>query len=134
MLNLPAQTRIFAATQPVDFRKAHDGLVRIVRDCFREDPFDGSVFVFFNKRCDRVKLLLWDENGFWLNYKRLECGTFKSLRNNRGEKTKISRAELSMLLEGIDLEKGKRRKHFADGIRIHGRDQEAKEQRTAARH
>ena len=69
MLNFPAQVRIFAATAPVDFRKAHDGLVAIVRDCFREDPFEGSLFVFFNKKYDRVKLLLWDENGFWLNYK-----------------------------------------------------------------
>ena len=66
MLNLPAQVRIFAATAPVDFRKAHDGLVAIVRDCFRDDPFDGSIFVFFNKRYDRIKLLLWDENGFWV--------------------------------------------------------------------
>ncbi len=48
MLSLPAQVRIFAATAPVDFRKAHDGLVAIVRDSFGEDPFDGSLFVFFN--------------------------------------------------------------------------------------
>jgi len=48
VLSLPAQVRIFAATAPVDFRKAHDGLVAIVRDSFGEDPFDGSLFVFFN--------------------------------------------------------------------------------------
>jgi transposase len=134
MLNLPAQIRIFAATAPVDFRKAHDGLVAIVRDCFREDPFDGSLFVFFNKKCDRIKLLLWDENGFWLHYKRLERGTFKSLKKSSGERVRISRAELSMLLEGIDLEKGKRRKHFADGLRIHERGERARDERAAARH
>ena len=130
MLSLPAQVRIFAATDPVDFRKAHDGLVAIVRDCFRDDPFDGSLFVFFNKRRDRIKLLLWDRNGFWLHYKRLERGTFRSLRAQRGGKVKMDRADLSMLLEGIDLEKGKRRKHFTDGIRIHGRGGE-REGRTS---
>lgn len=121
MLSLPAQVRIFAATSPVDFRKAHDGLIAIVRDTFGEDPFDGSLFVFFNKRRDRVKLLLFDHNGFWLFYKRLERGTFKSLHGCRAEKQKIDRWELSMLLEGIDLERGKRRKHFAEGVGIHGR-------------
>ena len=124
MLSLPAQVRIFAATAPVDFRKAHDGLVAIVRDSFGEDPFDGSLLVFFNKRRDRIKLLLWDRNGFWLHYKRLERGTFKSLGSCRTEKRSIDRAELSMLLEGVDLEKGKRRKHFAEGVHIHGRRDE----------
>lgn len=125
MLSLPAQVRIFAATSPVDFRKAHDGLVAIVRDGFGHDPFDGSLFVFFNKRRDRVKLLLWDRNGFWLHYKRLERGTFKALRDSASGKQSLDRATLSMLLEGIDLEKGKRRAHFADGVRIHGRGDES---------
>jgi transposase len=117
--SLPAQVRIVAATRPVDFRKAHDGLIAIVRDTFGEDPFDGSLFVFFNKRRDRTKLLLFDHNGFWLFYKRLERGTFKSLRGCSAGTQTIDRAELSMLLEGIDLEKGKRRQYFADGIRRH---------------
>jgi transposase len=121
VLSLPAQVRIFAATDPVDFRKAHDGLVAIVRDHFRDDPFDGSLFVFFNKRRDRIKLLLWDRNGFWLFYKRLERGTFKSLARARGKRAEIERAELLMLLEGIDIEKGKRRRHFAEGVSIDGR-------------
>ena len=121
MLSLPAQVRIFAATRPVDFRKAHDGLIAIVRDTFGKDPFDGSLFVFFNKRRDRTKLLLFDHNGFWLFYKRLERGTFKSLRSCNTETQTIDRAELSMLLEGIDLERGKRRPHFADGICVHER-------------
>lgn len=134
MLSLPAQVRIFAATQPVDFRKAHDGLVAIVRDGLGADPFDGSLFVFFNKRRDRVKLLLWDENGFWLHYKRLERGTFKSLHGSSAETLTIQRAELSMLLEGIDLEGGKRRKHFAEGVRIDGRGERQRREGVAARH
>ena len=58
MLSLPAQLRIFLAVAGVDFRKAHDGLLAIVRDHFGEDPFDGSLFVFFNRRRDRIKLLI----------------------------------------------------------------------------
>lgn len=121
MLSLPAQVRIFAATEAVDFRKAHDGLVAIVRDHFRDDPFDGSLFVFFNRRRDRIKLLLWDRNGFWLFYKRLERGSFRSLARSGRKRFEIDRAELSMLLEGIDLEKGKRRRHFAEGVSVDGR-------------
>jgi transposase len=121
MLSLPAQVRIFAATAPVDFRKAHDGLVAIVREGFGHDPFDGSIFVFFNRRRDRIKLLLWDRNGFWLWYKRLERGTFRVLHASSGERVEIHRAELAMILEGIDLEAGKIRRHFADGVRIQAR-------------
>lgn len=121
MLSLPASVRIFLASEPVDFRKAHDGLVAIVRDHFRDDPFDGSVFVFLNKRRDRVKLLLWDRNGFWLLYKRLERGTFMKLPGGDPNRAELSRAELSMLLEGIDLERGKIRRHFAEGVRIQAR-------------
>ena len=121
MLSLPGSIRIFLATAPVDFRKAHDGLVAIVRDQLHDDPFDGSVFLFLNKRRDRVKLLLWDRNGFWLLYKRLERGTFRPIEQRGERRVEVSRAELSMLLEGIDLEAGKIRRHFADGVHIQAR-------------
>jgi transposase len=121
VLSLPGSIRILVATDPVDFRKAHDGLVSVVRDHIGGDPFDGSVFVFTNKRRDRIKLLLWDRNGFWLLYKRLERGTFRSFARHGNRRVEVSRAELSMLLEGIDLEAGKIRRHFADGIHVEGR-------------
>lgn len=121
MLSLPASIRIFLASEAVDFRKAHDGLVAIVRDHFLADPFDGSLFLFLNKRRDRVKLLLWDRNGFWLLYKRLERGTFRAMTRGGARRVEISRAELSMLLEGIDLKAGKIRRHFADGVHIRAR-------------
>lgn len=121
MLSLPGSIRIFLASEPVDFRKAHDGLVAVVRDHIGGDPFDGSVFVFTNRRRDRIKLLLWDRNGFWLLYKRLERGTFRTIGRRGKRRVELSRAELSMLLEGIDLERGKIRRHFAEGIRIQGR-------------
>lgn len=124
MLSLSGQHAIYACTTPVDFRKQHDGLVAIVREHLGADPFEGSVFVFFNRRRDRVKLLLWDRNGFWLLYKRLEKGTYERLRASDSPSLSLSRAELSMLLDGFALGKGKKRRHFADVYRIDGRASE----------
>lgn len=121
MLSLSGRQSIYACTLPVDFRKQHDGLVALVREHIETDPFDGSVFVFFNKRRDRIKLLVWDGNGFWLLYKRLESGTYERLRATRSKRLALSRAELSMLLDGIALGKGKKRRHFSDVYRIDGR-------------
>ena len=121
MLSLPAQVAIFACTSPVDFRKQHDGLVAIVRNELASDPLDGSVFAFFNRRRDRIKLLVWDRNGFWLFYKRLERGTFQGLRSSDTQRLLLTRAELSMLLDGIELSKGKKRSHFTDVVSIDGR-------------
>jgi transposase len=121
MLSLSPRMRVFAAAQPIDFRKGFDGLVQIVRDRFELDPFGGDYFVFFNRRRDRVKLLVWDKNGFWLFYKRLERGTFERV-DGRGPRVEIDRARLAMLLEGIDLKQGKIRQHFAEDIRVRARD------------
>ncbi len=135
MLSLPGQLAIFACTTPVDFRKQHDGLLALVRQQLERDPFDGSIFVFFNRRRDRIKLLLWDRNGFWLLYKRLERGTYERLRASDSNRLSLTRAELSMLLDGIALEKSKKRRHFADVHRIDGRAREPHEpaNRRAAR-
>lgn len=127
MLSLPAQVAIYACTTAVDFRKQHDGLVAIVRDQLGADPLDGSLFVFFNRRRDRIKLLLWDRNGFWLFYKRLERGSFEGVRSIDAKRLTLSRAELSMLLDGIELGKSKKRTHFANVVRIDGRASERDE-------
>jgi transposase len=118
-------------TEPVDFRKAHDGLVAIIRDHLGEDVFAGGVFVFLNKRSDRIKLIEWDRNGLWLHYKRLEKGTFRWALCGTQGKVSMTRAELSMLLEGIDLKAGRMRPHFEAGLRIKGRA-EGKETRALA--
>lgn len=117
MLSIPASVRVFLHREPVDFRKAHDGLVAIVRQALKENPLDGSLYVFLNRKRDRVKLIQWDGNGLWLHYKRLEQGTFRHLDDG----PLISRAELSMLLEGIEWKKGKISRRFADSLRIAGR-------------
>ena len=133
MLSVGGRAKIFLCREPVDFRKAHDGLVAIVRDDLGEDVFTGDLFVFLNKRRDRVKLLVWDRNGLWLHYKRLERGTFRWVAVGDTSTVRMSRAELSMLLEGIDLKAGKMRAHFADGMGIDGRREGQEEGGSAAR-
>lgn len=117
MLSLPASIRIFVARDAVDFRKAHDGLLAVIRDAFGDDPFDGSLFVFLNRSRNRVKLLQWDRDGFWLHYKRLEQGTFKLDVKTDETRCEISRAQLSMLIEGIDLQKRKIRQPLSLPVR-----------------
>jgi transposase len=94
-------------------RKSFDGLCGLVTDRLGLDPLSGSIFLFANRRRDRVKLLVWDGDGFALWYKRLEAGTFQ-LPAPVGEHkaVTISHGELSMLLDGIDLSNIKRRKRY----------------------
>jgi transposase len=120
MLSLPSSVRVFAARERVDFRKGCDGLVAIVRDGFGDDPQSGNLYLFFNARGDRIKILVWDRNGFWLHYKRLERGTFERIEG-AGAKLEIDRARLAMLLDGIDTKNWRLRKHFVREIRIRSR-------------
>jgi transposase len=124
MLSFSTRVRIFAAVEATDFRKGFDGLVQIVRDVFEGDPFSGDMFVFFNRRRDRVKVLVWDRNGFWMHYKRLERGTFERIAG-RGARIEIERAQMSMLLEGIDTKNSRFRRHFTRDVRIPARVDEA---------
>lgn len=130
MLNIGSRERIFAATAAVDFRKGFDGLVAIVRTGFGEDPFTGDLFCFFNKRRDRVKMLVWDKNGFWLFYKRLERGTFERIEGSSA-RVEIDRARMSMLLEGIDTKSSRFRRYFTRDVRIDARDDDRGRARVA---
>ena len=131
MLTLSGRVRIFAAVGPVDFRRGIDGLLAIVRDSFGDNAFASDLFVFFNRRRDRVKVLQWDRNGFWLHMKRLEHGVFERVDATSGKRVEIDRAHLAMLLEGIDTKSSKFRKHFAREIRIGERDGHEARQRAA---
>lgn len=121
MLSLPASVRIFAACARVDFRKGFDGLVQIVRDHFGDDPLSGHLYLFFNARRNRLKILVWDRNGFWLFYKRLERGTFEELHGN-GARIEIDRARLAMLLDGIDTKNPHLRRNFVREVSIRARE------------
>ena len=122
MLNLGGQHRVFLCVKRVDFRKAHDGLCALVRDEFGDDPFSGDVFVFHNGARDRVKLLLWDRNGFWLLYKRLEKGTFPFDVGGEGKRVEIERARLAMILEGIEWRSARKSLRYASAVDIQSRD------------
>lgn len=108
MLMLPPSVRVFLAAEPADMRCAFDGLTARVQSLLKEDPFSGHLFVFRNKRGDRVKILFWDRSGFCLWYKRLEKGTFR-FPEATGSSVEVEAAELALLLEGIDLRGARRR-------------------------
>ena len=114
MITFASATGIFLSSRPVDFRKQFDGLCGEVLDFMGKNPQDGSLFVFYNKRRDRMKLLWWQADGFWLFYKRLEAGTFQVPQNN--DKTKsidLTADELHLIISGIDLASVKRRKRYS---------------------
>jgi transposase len=96
-------------------RRSLDGLAALTREILREDPLSGHLFVFFNRRRDRTKILFWDRSGLALYYKRLEKGVFhlSALEHPKRKRAEIEAAELSLILEGIDLSGAKRRARFA---------------------
>jgi transposase len=107
--------KIFVHTEVTDMRKGFTGLSGIVREAFKADPTDGSLFIFINRRRDRMKMLQFSEGGFWLYYRLLEAGTFETLQAVDGNtKRQIDATELSMLLAGVSLAKAnKRRKRYS---------------------
>lgn len=107
MLTLPPSVRLFLCTQPTDMRRGFDGLAQAVQTLLRQDPFSGHLFVFRNRRGDRLKVLYWDRDGFCLWYKRLEKGTFQ-LPVNLEDGAEMRATDLAMLLDGIDPTKVKR--------------------------
>jgi transposase len=114
VLSLPPSVRLFVATQPVDGRKGADSLMVIVRDVFAQDPLSGHLFIFFSKRCDRIRVVYWDRNGFAMWTKRLERGRFRPSFSVDGRLTAaaIEAAELALIVEGIDLAGASRRSRW----------------------
>lgn len=117
MLSLPPSVRVFVATQPVDGRKGADSLMAIVRDVLGHDPLSGHLFVFFSRRCERVRVVYWDRTGFAMWSKRLEQGRFRPSFSADGRllATATEWAELALVLEGIDLAGATRRPRWEPG-------------------
>jgi len=111
MLSLPPSVRVFVATQPIDGRKGADSLMAIVRDLLGHDPLSGHLYVFFSRRCDRVRVVYWDRNGIAMWSKRLERGRFRPAFAADGavSANAVEFAELALVLEGIDLAGARRR-------------------------
>lgn len=102
MLNKRQVNQVFLACGSTDLRKSIDGLSIVVQEGFQLDPFSSALFVFCNRRQDKLKILHWDHNGFWLYYRRLERGRFQW--PDKGVTMKVSQRELYWLLDGLSLE------------------------------
>jgi transposase len=113
VLSLPLPVRIFLCTKNADMRKSFDGLAHMVREFLGQDPLSGHLFVFRSKRGDKLKLLYWDTDGMALFYKRLEKGTYRFPPvADDGHGLEIRAADLTMILDGVDLDSVKRQKRY----------------------
>lgn len=117
---LTGAVRIFVCTKPADMRKGFDGLSGMVQEFLGQDPLSGHLFLFFNKRRDRAKILFWDRDGLLIVYKRLEAGTFQNLdpasrteQRSGSAGLELSATDLTLILSGIDLTTARRRKRYS---------------------
>jgi transposase len=110
--------RIWMASEATDMRCGFDRLAERVRAVIGENPQSGHLFVFRSRRGDRLKILVWERDGFVLWYKRLELGVFKLPRVDQGARSVELRAsELAMILDGIDVSKLKRVPRYNRAVR-----------------
>jgi transposase len=107
MLGLPASVRVLLCLEPTDMRRSFDGLCALVAGTLGEDPASGHLFIFRNRRGDRLKALWFDRDGLAIYYKRLEKGLFRLPAPASGvtsppRSLEISARELSMILSGLE--------------------------------
>ena len=114
MLTIPRQVKIFVALQPTDMRRGFPGLSGEVQATLEEDPLSGHLFLFRNRRRDRIKILFWDGDGYVIYYKLLSRGSFEFPESSdpKSPMAQIRASELSMLLDGIELKGRKRRPRY----------------------
>jgi transposase len=113
MIQLPASVRVYLCLSPCDMRRSFDGLHALVRDHLELDAFAGHLYVFANRRKDRVKILYWHRDGFAIWAKRLEEGSYVIPSGEPGSRgLEIAAEELGALLSGIDLSTATRRKRY----------------------
>jgi transposase len=111
MLSFSSLQRYFLYRGSTDMRKGFNGLSGLVRKHIHRELLSGDVFIFLNNRRDRIKLLVWDRNGFVVWYKVLERGTFE-LPTAQNETLEMSWTDIQLLLEGIEIKSVKRRKRY----------------------
>lgn len=118
MINLGNKC-VYLACGHTDMRKSINGLAAIVEGSFKLDPFGTAMFVFCNRNHDRIKILEWDGDGFWLYFKRLERWRFKWPSENEGEATmSFSSEEISLLLDSSKVIQKLLRKRVKTGTAI----------------
>jgi transposase len=118
MISLPSAVRALLCTRSVDMRKSFDGLSGLVQECFRQDLLDGHLFLFVNRRRDRLKVLYFDHDGLAIWYKRLEVGSFGPPDAGERDGIELQPAQLAMILSGIELKKARQRRRFRPAGRI----------------
>ncbi len=113
MFSLTSSFSYYLYREPTDMRKSFDGLSGLVQGQLHRNPTSGEVFIFINRLRNKVKLLRWEQGGFILYYKRLESGTFELPRFKiDAVSCQMTWTSLMLMVEGISIEKSKRRKRF----------------------
>ena len=115
MLYVSSQMRIFVARDPVDMRKSFNGLIGLTESVLAQDPLSGHLFVFVNRRRDRIKLLYWGGTGFCIWYQQLEEGGYQlpdAATTDEREGIEITASQLSLILDGIDLSSVRQRPRY----------------------
>jgi len=127
MIAISAQTKLYLARDATDMRKSFRGLILLTEAVLQQEPVSGHLFVFLNRRQDLMKILYWDGTGFCIWYKRLERGSFQRPPAVAGEDRpglELSTAQLSLMLEGIDLTSVRQRLRFrrfpTESMAMHG--------------
>lgn len=112
MLTLPPSVKVFLAAGATDMRKSFDGLSGLAASVLEQDPLSGHLFVFCNRRRDRLKVLYFDGSGLWVFAKRLEKGTFAWPGEGGTARVELRASELALLVGGIDLSLTRRRRWY----------------------
>jgi transposase len=112
VITISPAVRVYLASGATDLRRSIDGLSAAVRDRLALDPLSGHLFLFRNRRGDRLKILVWDRSGFWVLYKRLERGTFSWPTEGTDHPVEMRSTDLSLLLSGMDLTQTRRRRWY----------------------
>jgi len=107
MLNGVGAERVYLAVGSTDLRMSINGLAAIVQEYFELDPFSADLYVFCNKSRDRLKILRWQHNGFWLYLRRLDKGRFNWPQYADGDTIEVSGRELGWLLDGLSIHQSK---------------------------
>ena len=117
MIGLPGNFNVFLCTKPVDMRKSFDGLCATVETVFQRNVLDGHLFLFINKRRDRIKALWWDRDGLVIVYKRLEAGMFElpAAADEQSQLT-LDATALAMLLGGVPLATPRRKRYSRPAV------------------
>lgn len=118
LTTIGSQARIFFCLQPTDMRLSFSGLSGMVRSFMGADPVSGDLFIFKNRRGDKLKIFVWDRDGYVQWYKQLERGTFRFPLSPSGHSVEIDASTLRLILDGIDPRSVRRQKRYHRPVQV----------------